>query len=71
MIFEFFTRDFPVKKIIWKKFLKGFLWKIEAGGKFLKEYPLISTRSSLARAVFYSVVLSDPRYRPPTPVLRP
>ena len=29
--FEFFTRDFPGKKIEWKKFLKGFLWKIEAG----------------------------------------
>ena len=50
--FYFFTRDFPVKKIIWKKFLKGFLWKIEAGGKILKEYPLIRTRASLARAVF-------------------
>ena len=33
MIFEFFTRDFPGKKIKWKKFLKGFLWKIEAGRK--------------------------------------
>ena len=31
MSFEFFTRDFPGKKIEWKKFLKGFLWKIEAG----------------------------------------
>ena len=39
MIFEFFTRDFPGKKIKWKKFLKGFLWKIEAGGKFLKGFP--------------------------------
>ena len=28
--------------------------------------PLIRTRASLARAVFQSVVLSDPRYRPPT-----
>ena len=28
--FEFFIRDFP-EKIKWKKFLKGFLWKIEAG----------------------------------------
>ena len=36
MIFKFFTRDFPVKKIIWKNFLKGFLWKIEAEGKILK-----------------------------------
>ena len=52
VIFKFFTRDFPVKKIIWKKFLKGFLWKIEAGGKFLKGYRLIHTRASLARAVF-------------------
>ena len=39
MIFKFFTRDFPVKKIKWKKFLKGFLWKIEAGGKILKGFP--------------------------------
>ena len=40
MKFEFFTRDFPGKKIKWKKFLKGFLWKIEAGGKILKGFPL-------------------------------
>ena len=39
MKFEFFTRDFPGKKIKWKKFLKGFLWKIEAGGKILKGFP--------------------------------
>ena len=37
--FEFFIRDFPGKKIKWKKFLKGFLWKIEAGGKILKGFP--------------------------------
>ena len=37
--FEFFTRDFPGKKMKWKKFLKGFLWKIEAGGKILKGFP--------------------------------
>ena len=36
MIFKFFTRDFPVKKIIWKKFLKRFLWKIEVEGKILE-----------------------------------
>ena len=36
--FEFFTRDFPWKKIKWKKFLKGFLWK--------------NPRASLARAAF-------------------
>ena len=36
MSFEFFTRDFPVKKIIWKKFFKGFLWKNEAEGKILQ-----------------------------------
>ena len=24
---------------MWKKFLKRFLWKIEAGGKFLKGFP--------------------------------
>ena len=36
MISKFFTKDFPVKKIIWKKFLKRFLWKIEAEGKILK-----------------------------------
>ena len=38
MSFEFFTRDFPGKKMKWKKFLKGFLWKIEAGGKILKGF---------------------------------
>ena len=40
MSFEFFTRDFPGKKIKWKKFLKGFLLKIEAEGKFFKGFPL-------------------------------
>ena len=40
--FEFFTRDFPgkKKKIKLKKFFKGFLWKIEAGGKILKGLPV-------------------------------
>ena len=38
--FKFFTRDFPGKKIEWKKFLKGFLLKIEAEGKILKGFPL-------------------------------
>ena len=37
-----------------EKFLKGFLWKIEAGRKILKGYPLFHTRASLARAAFYS-----------------
>ena len=83
MIFEFFTRDFPGKKIKWKKFLKGFLWKIEAGRKILKGYPLFHTRASLARAAFKRDFLDnhgarrsiafktffDSRYRPPTPVL--
>ena len=36
VISKFFTRDFPGKKIKWKKILKGFLWKIEAEGKTLK-----------------------------------
>ena len=40
MSFEFFTRDFPGKKIKWKIFLKGFLLKIEAEGKILKGFPL-------------------------------
>ena len=39
VIFNFFTRDFPVKKLKWKKILKGFLWKIEAEGKILKGFP--------------------------------
>ena len=52
MIFKFFKRDFPVKKITWKKFVKGFLWKIEGEGKNFKGYPLIHSRASLARAVF-------------------
>jgi len=37
--FEFFTRDLPGKKMKWKKFLKGFLWKIEAGEKNFKGFP--------------------------------
>ena len=40
MKFNFFTRDFPVKKIEWKKFLKGLVLKIEAEGKILKGFPL-------------------------------
>ena len=40
VIFKFFKRDFPVKKITWNKFLKGFLWKIEAEGKILQGSPL-------------------------------
>ena len=39
MSFEFFIRDFPGKKNKLKTFLKGFLWKIEAGGKILKGFP--------------------------------
>ena len=39
VIFKFFTRDFPKKKIKWTNFFKGFLWKIEAGGKILKGFP--------------------------------
>ena len=50
--FWIFYKRFPWKKIEWKKFLKGFFLKIEAGGKFLKGYPLIHTHASLARAVF-------------------
>ena len=38
MISNFFTKDFPVKKIMWKKFLKRFLWKIEAEGKIFKGF---------------------------------
>ena len=38
--FNFFTSDFPGKKIEWKKFLKWFLLKIEAEGKFFKGFPL-------------------------------
>ena len=38
--FEYFSRDFPGKKNKWKKFLKGFLWKIEAEGKILKGFPM-------------------------------
>ena len=40
MKIEFFTRDFPGKKMKWKIFLKGFLLKIEAEGKILKGFPL-------------------------------
>ena len=36
--FEFFTRDFPGKKIKWKIFFKGFLLKIEAERKILKGF---------------------------------
>ena len=37
--FWIFTRDFPGKKMKWEKFSKGFLWKIEAGGKIWKGFP--------------------------------
>jgi len=39
VIFKFCTTDFPVKKLQWKKILKGFFWKIKAGGKILKGFP--------------------------------
>ena len=39
MIFKFCTRDFPVKKLKWKKILKGFFGKIKAGGKILTGFP--------------------------------
>ena len=51
MKFEFFTRDFPGKKIKWKIFLKGFLLKIEAEGKILKGFPFKFT-PALARTAF-------------------
>ena len=63
MIFKLFTRDFPVKKIIWKKFLKWFLLKIEAEGKFFKRFPCINPRASLARAAFNSDFLYNQKGR--------
>ena len=55
MSFEFFIRDFPGKEIKWKKFLKGFLWKIEAGGKILKGFPFKFT-TCLVSVFFFSPV---------------
>ena len=63
MIFKFFKRDFPVKKITWKKFLKGFLWKIEAEGKILQGSPLYfgenegksNQRESLLKLAFLEI----------------
>ena len=41
--FEFFTRDFPGKKIKWKNFLKGFIWEIEAGGQNFKRISVVNS----------------------------
>ena len=62
MSFEFFIRDFPGKKIKWKKFLKGFLWKIGAGGKILKGFLFIffyRAKFTISRGFVYGYPLGD------------
>ena len=63
--FEFFTRDFPGKKIEWKKFLKGFLWKIEAG--FTPALVLHVLYFPLKLSLIVSEEAISPRRRPPPP----
>ena len=65
MSFEFFTRDFPGKKIEWKKFLKGFLWKIEAG--FTPALVLHVLYFPLKLSLIVSEEAISPRRRPPPP----
>ena len=65
MSFEFFTRDFPGKKIEWKKILKGFLWKIEAG--FTPALVLHVLYFPLKLSLIVSEEAISPRRRPPPP----
>ena len=65
MSFEFFTRDFPGKKIEWKKFLKGFLWKIEAG--FTPTLVLHVLYFPLKLSLIVSEEAISSRRRPPPP----
>ena len=66
--FEFFTRDFPGKKIEWKKFLKGFLWKIEAG--FTPTLVLHVLYFPLKLSLIVSEEAISSRRRPPPPELK-
>ena len=66
--FEFFTRDFPGKKIEWKKFLKGFLWKIEAG--FTPALVLHVLYFPLKLSLIVSEEAISSRQRPPSPETR-
>ena len=66
--FEFFTRDFPGKKMKWKKFLKGFLWKIEAG--FTPALVLHVLYFPLKLSLIVSEKAISPRRRPPPPETR-
>ena len=66
--FEFFIRDFPGKKIEWKKFLKGFLWKIEAG--FTPALVLHVLYFPLKLSLIVSEEAISSRRRPPPPETR-
>ena len=59
--FEFFIRDFPGKKIKRKKFLKGFFWKIEAGGKILKGFPFKFTTWLVLHVLHFIGIFYNPR----------
>ena len=63
--FEFFTRDFPGKKIEWKKFWKGFLWNIEAG--FTPALVLHVLYFPLKLSLIVSEEAISSRRRPPPP----
>ena len=65
MSFEFFTRDFPGKKIEWKKFWKGFLWNIEAG--FTPALVLHVLYFPLKLSLIVSEEAISSRRRPPPP----
>ena len=67
MSFEFFTRDFPGKKIEWKKFLKGFLWKIEAGFTPALVLHVLYFPSKLSLIVSEEAISSRRRPPPPEP----
>ena len=66
--FWIFTRDFPGKKIEWKKFLKGFLWKIEAG--FTPALVLHVLYFPLKLSLIVSEEAISSRRRPPPPETR-
>ena len=61
--FLIFYKRYPWgKKIKWKKFLKGFLWKIEAGGKNLKGFPFKFTPWLVLHVLHF---IGDFFYKPP------
>ena len=58
MIFKFFTRDFLVKKIISKKFLKWFLLKLKLRENFSKDFPWKFTPALVLHMLYFPLKLS-------------